>query len=160
MPPHLTTKTHADMALYQVVKTYGHDLGLSCTFRQWRADSHCNNLHGYAISVQLVFETTQLDAQNWVIDFGSLKPIKDFLHTNYDHVLLVANDDPAWTELNHLGALGLANVRTVDNVGCEGFAKHIADYVTAWLRTQRSDVTLAKVTVQEQPSNAATYIPQ
>ncbi|SVB70610.1 uncharacterized protein METZ01_LOCUS223464, partial [marine metagenome] len=28
--------------MYQSTKTYGNEVGLSCCFRQWRADSHCN----------------------------------------------------------------------------------------------------------------------
>lgn len=32
--------------LYQSTKTYGHDRGFSCAFRQWRADSHCRLIHG------------------------------------------------------------------------------------------------------------------
>ena len=35
--------------MYQSTKTYGNDVGLSCTFRQWKADSHCNKLHGYSL---------------------------------------------------------------------------------------------------------------
>ena len=41
---------------WQVTKTYGHDLGLSCCFRQWGASSHCRFLHGYALSFSFTFE--------------------------------------------------------------------------------------------------------
>ena len=34
---------------YQVIKTYGNETGHSCAFRQWRAESHCNLIHGYGL---------------------------------------------------------------------------------------------------------------
>jgi 6-pyruvoyltetrahydropterin/6-carboxytetrahydropterin synthase len=44
--------------IHRATKTYGDDLGLSVAFRQWRADSHCRYLHGYAIGVRLTFEAS------------------------------------------------------------------------------------------------------
>ena len=36
--------------VWRSTKTYGHEEGLSCCFRQWRAThSHCRLLHGYAL---------------------------------------------------------------------------------------------------------------
>ena len=32
--------------MFLSTKTYGHDLGLSAAFRQWRAESHCRLIHG------------------------------------------------------------------------------------------------------------------
>ena len=59
---------------YQSTKTFGHDLGISCAFRQWRAThSHCSKIHGYALSVTMVFEANTLDDRNWVMDFGGFK---------------------------------------------------------------------------------------
>ena len=65
---------------YQSTKTYGNDRGLSCCFRQWRADSHCNLLHGYSLGFRFVFEADTLDERNWVYDFGDCKWIKEFLN--------------------------------------------------------------------------------
>jgi hypothetical protein len=45
---------------YQVTKTYGHELGLSCVFRQHRANTHCKHLHGYALAFDIVFEAKHL----------------------------------------------------------------------------------------------------
>ena len=42
-------------------KTYGHNTGHSCAFRQWRADSHCNLIHGYALQFELEFGSDGLD---------------------------------------------------------------------------------------------------
>lgn len=46
---------------YSSTKTYGHEVGLSCAFRQCRATHfHCRYLHGYAFSIHLEFETEEL----------------------------------------------------------------------------------------------------
>ena len=87
---------------YRVTKTYGNERGLSCAFRQWRADSHCNLIHGYSLGFRFVFEAAQLDDRNWVYDFGNLGFVKDFLEDNFDHVLMIASDDPKRAELYNL----------------------------------------------------------
>ena len=82
-----------------------------CAYRQWRADSHCNLVHGYAFSFHFEFETDDLDARNWVVDFGGLRPLKDKLEEWFDHTLLVAQDDPQREHLLKLGELGLAKIQ-------------------------------------------------
>lgn len=49
--------------IYRSTKTYGHEIGLSAAFRQWRAESHCRFVHGYALAVKFVFEAGELDAR-------------------------------------------------------------------------------------------------
>lgn len=107
---------------YTVEKHYPYSLGLSAVFRQWRAESHCSRLHGYALAFTFEFESENLDDRNWVIDFGALGPIKDHLIARYDHRLIVADDDPFRDTLCNLGRLGLARITSMRFVGCEGFA--------------------------------------
>ena len=62
---------------YYSTKTYGHEEGLSCMFRQPLAThSHCSLLHGYALSFSFKFGCNHLDDKNWVVDFGDLKDLK------------------------------------------------------------------------------------
>lgn len=149
--------------MYTVTKTYGHELGLSACFRQHRAKSHCAQLHGYALSITLVFSSTFLNENNWVIDFGGLKPIKTWLVETFDHKLLVAKDDPELDHITGLAGLGLADVVVTDHVGCEAFAELIHAYVTDWLLKthqrdcRNRDLQLVSVTVREHGANAATY---
>ena len=79
---------------YKSTKTFGHELGLSSAFRQWKAQSHCRFVHGYALAVKFEFEAEELDVRNWVVDFGSLKSLRKMLEDTFDHKLLVAEDDP------------------------------------------------------------------
>ena len=74
-------------------KTYTHATGHSCAFRQHRADTHCNLIHGYALQFELQFGSSNLDFRNWVVDFGGLKDLKAWLKYMFDHTYLVADDD-------------------------------------------------------------------
>ena len=79
---------------YYSTKTYGHEEGLSCAFRQPLAThSHCSLLHGYALSFSFKFGCEQLDDKNWVVDFGGLKELKAWLKDNFDHKITVSKDD-------------------------------------------------------------------
>ena len=148
---------------YRSSKTYGHEIGLSACFRQWRAQSHCRFLHGYALLVHLEFEAEELDERNWVVDFGSLKSFKGQLEQTFDHKLLVAADDPMLPELEKLdtlaGGLGLAQVVVVPDVGCEAFARMIYDAAEVWLLDNGYSprVRMHHVTVREHGANSATY---
>lgn len=142
---------------YRVTKTYPHSLGLSACFRQWRAESHCNQLHGYALAFTLTFETETLDARNWVLDFGSLKQVRRFLERTFDHRLLVAADDPELSLLSTLHDRGVANVLVLETgVGCEMFATLVAEFVTNWIK--HDPVKLVSVECREHEGNSATWI--
>ncbi len=145
---------------YRSTKTWGHDVGLSCCFRQWRAESHCAQLHGYALSVGVEFEADELDANGWVIDFGGLKPVKAWLVENFDHRLLVAKDDPRLEQFLALLGAGLADVNVVDRVGCEAFAAMVAAHVEAWLITEghAPRVRLVSCEVREHGANSAKVV--
>lgn len=146
---------------YQSTKTYGHNLGLSCAFRQWRANhSHCQFIHGYALEVKIVFESNALDKNNWVIDFGQLKKLKQKLTENFDHKLIVAADDPELQTFLSLQNLGLAQVNVLPNVGCEAFAKYVYDLADAWLLEagHRDRCKVKSAEVREHGANSAIFI--
>lgn len=146
--------------VYRSTKTWGHEVGLSCAFRQWRADSHCAHVHGYALSVKLEFEAKALDHRNWVIDFGGLKDIKGWLQEQFDHRLLVARDDPHLPLFMEMDKSGVANVNVVGAVGCEAFAERVYRYVDQWLLQEKHSgrVKLTSVEVREHGANSAIYM--
>lgn len=130
-------------------------------YRQWRADSHCNQIHGYALSFHFEFESDTLDARNWVVDFGSLKPLKALLEEWFDHTLLVAIDDPQKEDLINLGKLGLAKIVEVEKTGCEGIAEFLYEYVNTQflpLYGEAQRVWCCKVEVRETDANMAMRI--
>ena len=144
---------------FQSTKTYGHNLGFSCAFRQWRADSHCKYIHGYSIAVKFVFEADELDSRNWVVDFGSLKSLKGWLENMFDHKTVVAFDDPElhWFEEAH--KRGIIDMVMVPATGCEQFAKIIFEASEAWLidNGYSPRCRLVSVEVMEHGANSAVY---
>ena len=144
---------------YQSTKTFGHNLGLSCCFRQWRADSHCSFLHGYAVEVKLVFEAPELDHRNWVIDFGSLKLVKKYLEDMFDHKTLVAQDDPEHSTFLELHEKKIIDMVTVPAIGCEKFSQYIYEHVDSWLVStgESTRVKLVSCEVREHGANSAVY---
>lgn len=144
---------------FQSTKTYGHNLGFSCAFRQWRADSHCKYIHGYSVAVKFVFEADELDKRNWVVDFGSLKSLKGWLENMFDHKTLVAFDDPELFWFEEANKRGIIDMVLVPATGCEQFAKIIFDATEVWLTDNgyTPRCRLVSVEVMEHGANSAVY---
>jgi len=162
--------------MYVSTKNYGPEEGLSVCYRQWRADRKsgradgeqytrdeipgCNALHGYALGIYVEFECETLDARNWVCDFGSLRPFKNFLKENFDHTMLIAEDDPHFTVFEELHKLGLAKMVAVEATGCEALSKYLHEYINEVFLADyypNTDIHCRKVVIRETPSNAAWY---
>lgn len=149
--------------MYKSTKHFGHELGLSACFRQWRATSHCRLLHGYPLAFTLTFGASELDERNWVIDFGGLKDVKAFLVDTFDHKLVIAADDPQRLRLYALGDKDwdgpLADVLVIPNVGCEAFAAYVFDHVESWLidAGHSPRVHLISVECREHGGNSAIF---
>jgi 6-pyruvoyltetrahydropterin/6-carboxytetrahydropterin synthase len=143
---------------FRAVKTYGHDLGLSCCFRQWRAESHCHHLHGYALSFELAFEAAELDGNGWVIDLGALKPVKEMLVDLFDHTLQMAVDDPLLKIVTAIAERDACRLKVVRHVGAEAFAAQVFELVSKWLTEAgyAPRVWLVSVTAREHGANGAT----
>lgn len=141
-------------------KTYGHERGYAVCYRQWRADTHCNRLHGYALAFHFEFESADVDARNWVVDFGGLRTLKEKLDEWFDHTCLVALDDPEFQTFQELQRKQLIRMVAVERTGCEGLAKFLYDYLTEiWLPENgyADRVQVRKVEVRETPTNSAMF---
>lgn len=141
-------------------KTYGHDAGFSCAFRQWRADSHCNMIHGYALSVRVEWEAVHLDDRNWVVDFGALKDFKGELVRVFDHKTIVAKDDPELAWFEEAERRKVLELVRLNAVGCEMFAEYIALLADRWTVIHRlaHRVRVVRVDVSEHGGNTASVV--
>tara|TARA_R100001510_G_scaffold57746_1_gene67391 strand:+ start:5871 stop:6335 length:465 start_codon:yes stop_codon:yes gene_type:complete len=145
--------------MYISTKTYN-QIG-PVAYRQWRADSHCNLIHGYALSFYFEFESETLDARNWVMDFGGLRPLKEKLEEWFDHTYLLAQDDPDYNFLKQLGEKKLAKITEVEKTGCEGIAEFLYEYInTIFLKDygEQDRIWCTKVQVRETDNNMAMKI--
>lgn len=145
---------------YYSTKTYGHERGLSAAFRQPRAThSHCSLLHGYALSFSFEFKANRLDDKNWVVDFGGLKELKDWLEDNFDHKTAVDATDPQVGLFIQMEEAGMIELRVFDDgVGCEKFAYYAwraADVIVRDMTDGRCICTQCEV--REHGANSAIY---
>ena len=115
------------------------------------------------MSFYFEFESDTLDARNWVIDFGSLRPLKVFIEEHFDHCLLLAQDDPFYNEIKKLGDLGLAKITEVERTGCEGIADFLYEYINTIMlpsfgKCEADRVWCSKVEVRETDANMAMRV--
>ena len=144
---------------YYSTKTYGHNIGLACVFRQPNADhSHCHLLHGYSLAFRFTFGCDKLDNKNWAVDFGSLKPLKKWLEDHFDHKTAVDINDPHLDKLKELEKHDLAEIVEFEGVGAEMFAKHAFDFADKLIREQTNNrCYVVEVECMEHGANSAIY---
>lgn len=114
---------------YKFTSTKEYVDAFPCAYRQWRANSACNLIHGYSFSMKFYFGTNDLDVRNWVVDYGGLRELKEYLQSDFDHTLLVAEDDPELDTFKMLQKKGLAKLTILPRLGCEGLADLLYKYV-------------------------------
>ena len=77
--------------MYQVTKQFSFDAAHRLFMMP---DGHkCRNLHGHTYTVDVTIQSDTLNEYGFVIDFGELKPIKDWLDEHFDHATIVAHND-------------------------------------------------------------------
>lgn len=132
------------------------DLG-SCAFRQWKADSHCKYVHGYKLQAKLWFSCTELDTNNWVVDFGGLKGLKDIFEKQFDHTLCIAIDDPLLEGFKSMHASGGCDLRIMNNgVGIERTAEWCFEAADSYIRNMTNNrCWVDQVEVWEHDKNSA-----
>ncbi len=140
-------------------KTYDYNSGFSSAFRQWRADSHCSFLHGYAFRFELVFAGFDLDVRNFIVDFGGMKSFKAQLENTFDHKTLVAENDPEIEWFKEAHKRGILDMVIVENTGCEAVAKLVYESVELWLKDAGygDRAFIHTVWVREHTGNGAGY---
>jgi 6-pyruvoyltetrahydropterin/6-carboxytetrahydropterin synthase len=141
--------------------------GFSTVFRQWKAEgTHCKFLHGYGVSFRVWFEG-ELDERNWVWDFGGMKRAKgnidgknpkEWMNYMFDHTTIVATDDPGIGGFRTMNELGIIQLRELEAVGAEQFAKYIFEKLNTFVQEETSGrVSVVRVEFMEHAKNTAIY---
>jgi 6-pyruvoyltetrahydropterin/6-carboxytetrahydropterin synthase len=152
------------MAKFQSTKLFD---GFSTVFRQWKAEgTHCRFLHGYGVSFRVWFEG-ELDERNWVWDFGGMKRAKGtidgknpkaWMDYMFDHTTIVATDDPGIGGFRTMNELGIIQLRELEAVGAEQFAKYIYDKLNTFVQEETEGrVSVIRVEFMEHSKNTAIY---
>jgi len=131
----------------------------SCAFRQHGAShSHCHLVHGYQLKAKFYFSASSLDSNNWIIDFGGLKVLKQILNDQFDHTLCIAENDPLLEIFQHLHNLGGCNLKVMSGVGIEKTAEWCFNAATQFLKDTYGDrCWVERVEVYEHENNSAIY---
>ncbi|CAB5226422.1 6-pyruvoyl tetrahydropterin synthase/QueD family protein [uncultured Caudovirales phage] len=132
----------------------------SCAFRQFGAThSHCHLVHGYQLKAKFYFGCSELDSNNWSVDFGGLKQLKQILNDQFDHTLCIAENDPLLEVFQHLHNLGGCNLKIMSGVGIEKTAEWCFNAATQFLKDTYGDrCWVEKVEVYEHENNSAIYL--
>ena len=130
----------------------------SCAFRQPRADSHCKYLHGYRLTAKFWFESNELDNNNWVVDFGALKGLKNILQEQFDHTTCISYSDPHVETFKQLAVNGVCDLRLMEGVGIEKFAQYCYHVANKHVQDITGDrCWCVRVEVFEHENNSAVY---
>tara|TARA_Y100000004_G_scaffold173473_1_gene211377 strand:- start:4375 stop:4758 length:384 start_codon:yes stop_codon:yes gene_type:complete len=101
-------------------------------------DTHqCSRLHGHNYEIEVVIGSDELDATGFVLDYGELGFVKDYINENFDH--------------RHL------NDVMVVNTTAENISKLFYDFVSLYLRENFPNVKLIKVIVSETEKTFSSY---
>ncbi len=140
---------------YTSTKTYRN---LPCAHRQWKHDGHCAYIHGYSREYTFYFEAETFDEHGWVVGFGDLKQLKEYLVHMYDHTMLISEDEPEVPLFKELHEKGICNLRIVPDVSLEGSAKTAlikANEILSELTNGRA--RCFQVEARENDKNSAIY---
>jgi 6-pyruvoyltetrahydropterin/6-carboxytetrahydropterin synthase len=146
---------------YKWVSTKEYIDEFACAYRQWKADTHCNLIHGYSFTMKFYFGTNELDARNWCADYGGLKELKAVLQDQFDHTLLVAEDDPELEMFKELQRRKMAKLTVLPRLGCEGLADMLYRYVNGvfipdyWGPGEAARIWCYRVEIRETNTNMA-----
>lgn len=146
--------------MFTCQKTYA---DIPFAHRQHRHAGHCSRIHGHNWSFTFAFGCRELDACGFVVDFGGLKPVREWLESNLDHACVFNLDDPLLEEILSINARSGIQVYkpyVVASCSSEGLARHLFDEIDPIVRSlTEGRAFLLSVEVVEDSRNRATYQP-
>lgn len=111
--------------------------------------------------MKFFFGTNDLDARNWAADYGGLKELKRVLEDQFDHTLLVAEDDPELDFYKEMEKRKIAKLTILPKLGCEGLADQLYKFVNGvyipdyWGQGESARLWCYRVEVRETQANMA-----
>ena len=138
-------------------KTY-RDIPLS--HRQPLHRGRCSRLHGHSWAITLTFEAKEMDDNGFVIDFGDLHFLRDWIDANLDHATALKEDDPMRTSARNLRNRG-PKILWVQSASCEGIAQFLYHTFQPMIEQKTNGrVRIQSLHLEEDSKNSATYTPE
>lgn len=138
--------------------------------RQHLHDGHCALIHGHNWTFAFTFDAAIPDQNGFVIDFGKLKWLKDWLHELFDHTMVLNETDP-WrpyleqalttTRFNDPKAPPFAKIVVIPDASAEGLAQYLLQKVNELLpkcdpTAKERGVRCSHVQAKEDEKNSAS----
>jgi 6-pyruvoyltetrahydropterin/6-carboxytetrahydropterin synthase len=125
--------------------------------RQHRHKGNCSFIHGHNWDIGITFGCSQLDENGFVIDFGSLDYINEWIEKNLDHACLFNNDDPHAQQI--INAIpGIFKPYLLKDCSCEGLAQHLWEKFNQLVQKHSNNrVSVLCIEIYENAKNSATF---
>ena len=129
------------------------ELGSAC-FRQPFAKSHCRFLHGYHLVVKFIFQSEELDDNNWVVDFGSFGSLKTLLRNYFDHKTIISKKDPYLKRFRVMHQEEIIDLIEMDEISIEKFSEFCYNKANGFLPPH---IKCISAEVSEDGKNSAIF---
>lgn len=126
--------------------------------RQPFHDGHCAFIHGHNWTLTATFASDERDENGFVIDYGKLGFLKDWINEHLDHACVFRRDDPL-REVLVKAAPEAWKVYLVDDCSNEGLAMHLHEVFDELVReATQGRVRVVEIDLMEDSKNAARYV--
>jgi len=117
-------------------------------------NSPCNSLHGHSYKVSITVKSPELNENDMVVDFSTIKDIQKWVDTNWDHSLIVGCNDHSISMSDNNKTVRLL----YKNPTAEAFAKILYDISIEMLKPYFTNREYyISVSVWETENNFATF---
>jgi len=142
--------------MYTCSKTYS---DIPFAHRQFRHFGHCNLIHGHNWSFTFTFGCTELDENEFVVDFGALEFLKNWLEEQFDHAFVYGIDDVASKQML-TEFPDLFKAIEIEAPSTEGVARYVFKQSKPMIQDAFGErVSLISVSVCEDSKNSVEYRP-
>ena len=125
--------------------------------RQHLHDGHCSYIHGHNWDISVTFVCDETDENGFVVDFGKVKFLKEWIGAHLDHACLFSNDDPLVEKLR-AAAPEAWKIYQVEQCSCEGLARHLYNVFNGMVIEKTGGrARVYCVEVSEDKKNAALF---
>lgn len=113
----------------------------------------CNNIHGHNYKVDVYIGSLELDDMGMVIDFGDLSQLKDWINSNWDHSIIINEDDQEIKSLLKNSIFRIYEMK--GNPTAENMAKFLFEKFSSLLKDDR--LAIAQIEIYENDDSVAGY---
>lgn len=127
--------------------------------RQHCHDGRCALVHGHNWSITLTFGCRETDPNGFVVDFGKLRFLKEWIDAHLDHACLFNESDAEGRALRE-SAPRLFKSYVLPDCSSEGIASHLHAVWDPMVRERTGGrAWITQIAVGEDSKNAAAYRP-